>query len=251
VAKAQTYLAEGDRWVVDLDLEKFFDRVNHDKLMGRVAKRVADKRLLKLLRAYLNAGVMENGLVSPTDEGTPQGGPLSPLLSNLVLDELDGELEERGHRLVRYADDCNIYVRTERAGKRVMESITGFITRKLKLKVNGEKSAVARPWGAKVSGLELHEREGAEEADRAAGFGPIQEAGPGADAKDARREPRADGRRSGDLRAGMARLFCFLPDPVGPRRPRQVDEATSALRRLEAVETRTGAVPGAASPGRK
>jgi RNA-directed DNA polymerase len=153
VAKAQTYVAEGNRWVVDLDLEKFFDRVNHDKLMGRVAKRVADKRLLKLLRAYLNAGVMENGLVSPTDEGMPQGGPLSPLLSNLVLDELDRELERRGHRFVRYADDCNIYVRTERAGKRVMESITGFITKKLKLKVNGEKSAVARPWERKFLGF--------------------------------------------------------------------------------------------------
>ena len=153
VAKAQEYLAEGNRWVVDIDLEKFFDRVNHDKLMGRVAKRVVDKRLLKLLRAYLNAGVMEDGLVSPTDEGTPQGGPLSPLLSNLVLDELDRELEKRGHRFVRYADDCNIYVRTERAGKRVMESITRFITRKLKLKVNGEKSAVARPWERKFLGF--------------------------------------------------------------------------------------------------
>jgi RNA-directed DNA polymerase len=153
VAKAQEYLAEGNRWVVDIDLEKFFDRVNHDKLMGRVAKRVADKRLLKLLRAYLNAGVLENGLVSPTDEGTPQGGPLSPLLSNLVLDELDRELEKRGHRFVRYADDCNIHVRTERAGRRVMESITSFITRKLKLKVNGEKSAVARPWERKFLGF--------------------------------------------------------------------------------------------------
>ena len=106
VAQAQRYIAEGHRWVVDIDLEKFFDRVNHDKLMGRVAKRVEDKRLLKLIRAFLNAGVMEDGLVSPTEEGTPQGGPLSPLLSNLVLDELDRELERRGHRFVRYADDC-------------------------------------------------------------------------------------------------------------------------------------------------
>jgi RNA-directed DNA polymerase len=130
---------------VDLDLEKFFDRVNHDKLMGRIAKRVEDKRLLKLIRAFLNAGVMENGLVSPSVEGTPQGGPLSPLLSNLVLDELDGELERRGLRFVRYADDCNIYVRSERAGQRVMESIMQFITHKLKLKVNESKSAVARP----------------------------------------------------------------------------------------------------------
>ena len=145
VAQAQQYIAAGYGWVVDLDLEKFFDRVNHDKLMGQIAKRVEDKRLLKLIRAFLNAGVMENGLVSPSVEGTPQGGPLSPLLSNLVLDELDRELERRGHRYVRYADDSNIYVRSERAGQRVMESITRFITQKLKLKVNETKSAVARP----------------------------------------------------------------------------------------------------------
>ena len=139
--------------VIDLDLEKFFDRVNHDKLMGQIAKRIEDKRLLKLLRAFLNAGVMENGLVSPSVEGTPQGGPLSPLLSNLVLDELDQELERRGHRFVRYADDCNIYVRSERAGQRVMESITRFITQKLKLKVNEAKSAVARPQERKFLGF--------------------------------------------------------------------------------------------------
>ncbi|MEK7351944.1 MAG: group II intron reverse transcriptase/maturase, partial [Nitrospirota bacterium] len=144
VAKAQEYVALGNHCVVDIDLEKFFDRVNHDILMGRIAKRVADKRCLKLIRAFLNAGVMENGLVSPTDEGTPQGGPLSPLLSNIVLDDLDKELERRGHRFVRYADDCNIYVKSERAGQRVMESISSFITKKLKLKVNGEKSAVAK-----------------------------------------------------------------------------------------------------------
>lgn len=144
VAKAQEYVALGNHYVVDIDLEKFFDRVNHDILMGRIAKRVADKRCLKLVRAFLNAGVMENGLVSPTDEGTPQGGPLSPLLSNIVLDDLDKELERRGHRFVRYADDCNIYVKSERAGQRVMESISSFITKKLKLKVNGEKSAVAK-----------------------------------------------------------------------------------------------------------
>src|SRR3989442_6590039 len=136
VAQAQQYIAAGYSWVVDLDLEKFFDRVNHDKLMGQVAKRVEDKRLLKLIRALLNAGVMENGLVSPSVEGTPQGGPLSPLLSNLVLDELDLELERRGHCFVRYADDCNIYVRSERAGQRLMDSIRRFITNRLKLKVN-------------------------------------------------------------------------------------------------------------------
>ncbi len=153
VAQAQTYIAEGYGWCVDLDLEKFFDRVNHDKLMGQVAKRVGDKRLLTLIRAFLNAGVMENGLVSPSVEGTPQGGPLSPLLSNLVLDELDRELECRGLRFVRYADDCNIYVRSERAGQRVMKSITHFITNKLKLKVNETKSAVARPQERKFLGF--------------------------------------------------------------------------------------------------
>jgi RNA-directed DNA polymerase len=130
-----------------------FDRVNHDKLMGQVANRVGDKRLLKLIRAFLNAGVMENGLVSPSVEGTPQGGPLSPLLSNLVLDELDQELERRGHRYVRYADDCNIYVRSERAGQRVMQSVTQFITQELKLKVNETKSAVARPQERKFLGF--------------------------------------------------------------------------------------------------
>ena len=153
VAQAQQYIAEGYGWCVDLDLEKFFDRVNHDKLMGQIAKRVEDKRLLKLIRAFLNAGVMENGLVSPSVEGTPQGGPLSPLLSNLVLDELDRELERRGHRFVRYADDSNIYVRSERAGQRVMESVTRFITQKLKLKVNEAKSAVARPQERKFLGF--------------------------------------------------------------------------------------------------
>jgi RNA-directed DNA polymerase len=153
VAQAQKYIAEGHGWCVDLDLEKFFDRVNHDKLMGQIAKRVEDKRLLKLIRAFLNAGVMENGLVGPSVEGTPQGGPLSPLLSNLVLDELDRELERRDHRFVRYADDCNLYVRSERAGQRVMESVTQFITQKLKLKVNEAKSAVARPQEGKFLGF--------------------------------------------------------------------------------------------------
>jgi RNA-directed DNA polymerase len=153
VHEAQQYIAEGHNWVADLDLEKFFDRVNHDRLLAAVAKRVADKRMLKLIRAFLEAGVMENGLVSAVDEGTPQGGPLSPLLSNLVLDELDRELERRGHHFVRYADDCNIYVDSARAGQRVMESITRFITHRLKLKVNQAKSAVARPRQRKFLGF--------------------------------------------------------------------------------------------------
>ena len=153
VAQAQRYIADGYRWVVDLDLEKFFDRVNHDALMGRVAKRVADTRVRRLIRGFLNAGVMEHGLVSPTDEGTPQGGPLSPLLSNVVLDDLDRELERRGHRFVRYADDCNIYVRSRRAGQRVMDTIVPFITTRLKLRVNRDKSAVARPAARKFLGF--------------------------------------------------------------------------------------------------
>jgi RNA-directed DNA polymerase len=153
VEAAQQYIAAGYRWVVDLDLEKFFDRVNHDKLMAKIAERVSDTRLLKLIRTCLTAGVMENGLVSPVDEGTPQGGPLSPLLSNIMLDELDRELEQRGLRFVRYADDSNIYVRSRRAGERVMASLTRFITAKLKLKVNQQKSAVARPWERKFLGF--------------------------------------------------------------------------------------------------
>jgi RNA-directed DNA polymerase len=153
VHEAQQYIAEGHGWVVDLDLEKFFDRVNHDRLLAAVAERVADKRMLKLIRAFLKAGAMEDGLVSAVDEGTPQGGPLSPLLSNLVLDELDRELERRGHHFVRYADDCNVYVDSERAGQRVMESITHFITHRLKLKVNQAKSAVARPGQRKFLGF--------------------------------------------------------------------------------------------------
>lgn len=155
VKKAQQYVREGRRWVVDLDLEKFFDRVNHDRLMKAVSLRVADKRMFRLIGAFLKVGVLENGLVSPVDEGTPQGGPLSPLLSNLVLDELDRELERRGHRFVRYADDCNIYVRSGGAGRRVMASVSHFITRRLKLKVNESKSAVARPAERKFLGFSI------------------------------------------------------------------------------------------------
>jgi RNA-directed DNA polymerase len=153
VEAAQQHIAAGYRWVVDLDLEKFFDRVCHDKLMAKIAERVSDKRLLKLIRAFLRAGVMEGGLVSPVDGGTPQGGPLSPLLSNLVLDEFDRELERRGHRFARYADDSNIYVRSRRAGERVMKSLTRFIRTKLHLQVNPSKSAVAEPWERKFLGF--------------------------------------------------------------------------------------------------
>jgi RNA-directed DNA polymerase len=153
VARAQSYLEEGYKWVVDMDLEKFFDRVNHDVLMSRVARRVKDKRLLRLIRAFLNAGVMENGLFSGTREGTPQGGPLSPLLSNLLLDELDQELTTRGLRFSRYADDCNIYVKSRRAGERVLSSVTKWLDKKLRLTVNQSKSAVDRPWNRKFLGF--------------------------------------------------------------------------------------------------
>jgi RNA-directed DNA polymerase len=153
VERAQEYIASGHGIVVDIDLEKFFDRVNHDILMGLVAQRVTDKRILKLIRGYLTAGALADGLVSPTEEGTPQGGPLSPLLSNLMLDVLDKELEKRGHRFVRYADDCNIYVRSQRAGERVMTSIEKFLAKRLKLKVNKAKSAVAKPGVRKFLGF--------------------------------------------------------------------------------------------------
>ena len=146
VLAAQSYMAVGRRFVVDLDLEKFFDRVNHDVLMARVARKVADKRVLRLIRRYLQAGLMTGGIVTARNEGTPQGGPLSPLLSNILLDDLDKELERRGHAFCRYADDANIYVRTQRAGERVMASITRFLSERLRLGVNVGKSAVDRPW---------------------------------------------------------------------------------------------------------
>jgi RNA-directed DNA polymerase len=154
VARAQAYIREGCAWVVDIDLEKFFDRVNHDVLMSRVRARVEDRRVVTLVHRFLKAGVLTwEGDVEPTTEGTPQGGPLSPLLANLLLDELDKELETRGHRFVRYADDGNIYVRSRRAGERVMASLTRFLERRLKLKVNAAKSAVDRPWNRKFLGF--------------------------------------------------------------------------------------------------
>jgi RNA-directed DNA polymerase len=158
VQQAQAYVAEGNEWVVDIDLEKFFDRVNHDMLMARVARVVKDKRVLKLIRAYLNSGVMVNGVVMETEEGTPQGGPLSPLLSNIMLDDLDKELEKREHKFVRYADDCNIYVRTQRAGERVLESVKQYLERKLKLKVNPKKSKVEKATKAKFLGFSFWKR---------------------------------------------------------------------------------------------
>jgi RNA-directed DNA polymerase len=155
VLRAREYAADGRRWVVDMDLEKFFDRVNHDILMARLARRIEDKRVLGLIRRYLQAGLMVGGIVSPRTEGTPQGGPLSPLLSNILLDDLDKELERRGHTFCRYADDCNVYVKSRQAGQRVLESLTRFLANKLKLKVNSEKSAVAHPWERKFLGYSM------------------------------------------------------------------------------------------------
>jgi RNA-directed DNA polymerase len=155
VEQARDYIRAGHRWVVDMDLEKFFDKVNHDVLMARLARRIKDKHVLLLIRRYLQAGVLEGGLVSQRTQGTPQGGPLSPLLSNILLDELDKELERRGHRFVRYADDCNIYVRSRRAGERVLESVEGFLWKRLRLVVNREKSAVDRPWRRKFLGYSV------------------------------------------------------------------------------------------------
>jgi RNA-directed DNA polymerase len=159
VEAARRYVVEGRRWVVDIDLEKFFDRVNHDILMARVARKVKDKRILLLIRRYLQAGIMEDGLTIASTEGTPQGGPLSPLLSNILLDDLDKELESREHKFCRYADDCNIYVHTQRAGERVKESVALFLANKLKLKVNEAKSAVDRPWKRKFLGYTMTMRD--------------------------------------------------------------------------------------------
>jgi RNA-directed DNA polymerase len=157
VLEAQSYIQEGYDWVVDVDLERFFDRVNHDVLMGRLAKRIDDKRMLKLLRGFLNAGMMLDGVVVDREEGTPQGGPLSPLLANVLLDEIDKLLEARGHRFVRYADDCNVYVRSEKAGLRVMETMRKELAR-LRLRINGVKSAVDRPWNRRFLGFTFRDR---------------------------------------------------------------------------------------------
>ena len=221
---------QGYRWVVDIDLEKFFDRVNHDMLMGRVAKRVEDKRVLKLIRAFLNAGVMEDGLVSPTDEGTPQGGPLSPLLSNLVLDDLDRELEQRGHRFVRYADDCNIYVRSERAGERVMAGVKRFHHQQAQAQgERGQERGGSSHRRRKFLGFSFtsHRRP----KRRIAPTGPraVQGASPGTDAPDA--GGRASSRWSKDLAPylrGWGGYFGFCETPGVLIRPGLMDPATAA-----------------------
>jgi RNA-directed DNA polymerase len=196
-----------------------FDRVNHDRLMAAVAERVADKRMLKLIRAFLEAGVMEDGLVSALDEGTPQGGPLSPLLSNLVLDELDRELERRGHHFVRYADDCNIYVDSERAGQRVMESITRFITHRLKLKVNQAKSAVARPGQRKFLGFSFTSEREPRRRIAPKAITRFQEKIRETDTPNPWHQPTGDGQADYDLSARMAWVFQRLSDALGAAQP--------------------------------
>ncbi|MHA4806846.1 group II intron reverse transcriptase/maturase [Flavitalea flava] len=158
VLQAQQYLDEGKEWIIELDLEKFFDRVNHDKLMGKLAKRITDKRTLGLIRSFLNSGIMEGGLISARTEGVPQGSPLSPLLSNIVLDDLDSELKSRGHSFVRYADDVSIYVRSEKSAARILETISAYLTKELKLKVNGEKSKVSRPEQSALLGFSFYRK---------------------------------------------------------------------------------------------
>ena len=237
VAQAQRYVAEGYNVVVDLDLEKFFDRVNHDCLMARVAARISDKRVLKLIRAFLNAGVMEDGLVLPVDEGTPQGGPLSPLLSNIMLDDLDKELTRRGHRFCRYADDCNIYVRSQRAGERVMASVSRFLTTKLRLKVNETKSAVARPEERKFLGFSIS-NDGSERRIAPKALDKFKDADPGADTPDTGTQSVADYRGTGAIPHRMARLLRLLPDPASAHEPGSVDPPKITLISLAAVGER-------------
>ena len=237
VAQAQHYVAEGYGYVVDIDLEKFFDRVNHDCLMARVAARIADRRVLKLIRAFLNAGVMEDGMVLPVDEGTPQGGPLSPLLSNLMLDDLDKELTCRGHRFCRYADDCNIYVRSQRAGERVMTSVSRFLTTKLRLKVNETKSAVARPEERKFLGFSIS-NDGGERRIAPKALDTFKRRNSGADTPDTGTQSVADYRSNGTIPCRMARLFRLLPDPASAHEPGGVDPSKIALISLAAVGER-------------
>src|SRR3974377_1184083 len=239
VAQAQRYVAEGYHVVVDLDLEKFFDRVNHDCLMARVAARISDKRVLKLIRAFLTAGVMEDGLVSPVDEGTPQGGPLSPLLSNLVLDDLDKELTRRGHRFCRYADDCNIYVRSRRAGERVMASVSRFLTKQLRLKVNEAKSAVARPEERKFLGFSIS-NDGSERRIAPKALDKFK-----TQVRDKTRRTRGS-----SLPQLRARLLRLLPDPTCAHEPGSVDPPKITFVSLAAVAERAQSLQRTAPPWR-
>jgi len=240
VSSAKKHMEAGNGWVVDMDLEKFFDRVNHDILMGRLAKRIGDGRILSLIRRYLEAGVLLNGVVVASEEGTPQGGPLSPLLANILLDDLDKELERRGHRFCRYADDCNIYVRSRRAGERTLASVTRFLETKLKLTVKRAKSAVDRPARRKFPGFTLARHKG----EVRQWIAKEQEADDGACSRHHHAQPGhqsgPDASRTENLHERMGRLLLARPHSVRVPGSRFVDSPPLALFPMEAVEAMAG-----------
>jgi RNA-directed DNA polymerase len=227
---------------VDLDLAKFVDRVNYDRLMGKIAQRVSDKRMLKLIRAFLPAGVTEDGLVSPVDEGTPQGGPLSPLSSNAVLDEWDRELERRGLRFARYADGCTLSVRSRRAGERARASVTRFPRREAQTVGKPAQERRGAAMGAEVCELQFYLASATAAADCAAGVTPVQGTSPGTDEPGPRGEHRTHGRGVIPLSAGLAGLFRAVSNAIGVTRSYGVDQAPASVGALEAVETKPGSV---------
>ena len=242
VAKAQQYIAAGNRWVVDLDLEKFFDRVNHDKLMAAIARRVTDKRVLRLIGAFLKVGVLENGLVSPAEEGTPQGGPLSPLLSNIVLDELDRELERRKHRFVRYADDCNI-LRPQPTGRTAGDDERHALPHAT-AQAQGERGqeCSGSTSRAEVLGVQLQQEQGTEKAHRAEGPVALQAENPGTDATDARNQSGTNAEGTDGLLKGLEELLRLLSDALTAAATGSMDTPSSAVHDLEAMEARPATV---------
>ncbi len=235
LAQASRYVAEGRTIVVDMDLEKFFDRVNHDILMARLARRVADKRLLRIIRRFLRAGLRQQGVCVERHEGTPQGGPLSPLLANLLLDDLDKELEARGHCFCRYADDCNIYVRSQAAGERVLASLTAFLEGKLRLRVNRAKTRRGRCAGTQVSGPPPTRRRHAD--DRSPQPGSSQGPYSADHSSQPRRQPRVNDRRTQLVPDRLGHVLPPRESTWRPRRHGPVDSSQTALRSLEATET--------------
>ena len=243
VKAARQFVAEGRRVVVDMDLEKFFDRVHHDLLMEKLSRKVDDGRVLRLIRRYLEAGMMADGIVTPRTEGTPQGGPLSPLLSNILLTELDRELERRGHAFCRYADDCNIYVRSKAAGERVMASITRFLADTLKLTVNVAKSAVARPWERKFLGYSLTRHKAPETDDCADQPETAGRQDPRSAQGRQRASPDDRHHRTQPAPARLDQLFPADRNPAGARREGWLAPAQAALHSVAAVETPCHACP--------
>jgi hypothetical protein len=249
VLEAQQYVRSGRRVVVDVDLEKFFDRVNHDILMDRLAKRIADKRVLRLVRLYLQAGILSDGVSIELHEGTPQGGPLSPLLANVLLDEVDRELERRGHKFVRYADDCNVYVSSLKAGQRVLEALRRCYE-KLRLKVNEAKTAVSRVWGRKFLGYCFQRSK--DGGKLAVSQQALQKAAPAHPATDAGRpwtQSGAGRRGPAGVCAGLEGVLPAGADAQGDGRPGQVVAPTPARASTQAVEARTHDIPRSAQAG--